>query len=207
MTTVSVASPPETGNTTSGTRTAVTAAGLVGALGSAGYIAGLFLLSGFTGPQAQTAPITVTECLLTGLAYIAVAVMLPGLATVTRLPRWALSIAAAGYAFIALQAWVYGTVIPELASRVPAEQWEQIGQHPHFFLQLFELSTGLVCVVTFIALAVVGWRRRAMSRGACVLFVLAGLASLLGPFPPVGLLAGLALAWTVRSAAPATQAS
>jgi hypothetical protein len=207
MTTVSAANPPATGNTTSGTRTALTAAGLVGALGSAGYIAGRFLLSGFTSQQTQTAPVTVTECLLTGLAYIAVAVMLPGLATVTRLPRWVLSLAAAGYAYIAIQAWVYGTLNPELASRLPAAEYEQIGQHPHFYFQLFELSTGVACVVSFIALAVVGWRRRAMSRGACVLFVLAGLASLLGPFPPVGLLAGLALAWTVRSAAPASQAS
>jgi hypothetical protein len=131
--------------------------------------------------------------------------VLPGLATVTRLPRWALSIAAAGYPFIAIQAWVYGTVIPELANRPPANEYEQIGQHPQFLLQLFEVSTGLACVVSFTALAIVGWRRRAMSRGACVLFILAGLASLLGPFPPVGLLAGLALAWTVRSAASTTQ--
>ncbi len=203
--TTSTASPPATGQTLTSTRTALTAAGLVGALGSVGYIAGRVLLSGLSGEQFQTAPVTVTECLLAGLAYIAVAVMLPGLATVTRLPRWALSIAAAGYAFIAIQAWVYGTLVPELANRLPANEYEQIGQHPQFHFLLFEVSTGLVCVVSFTALAIVGWRRRAMSRGACVLFILAGVASLLGPFPPVGLLAGLALAWTVRSAASTTQ--
>jgi hypothetical protein len=96
-------------------------------------------------------------------------------------------------------------LIPELANRLPADEYEQVGQHPHFLFLVFEVSTGLVCVVSFAALAVVGWRRRAMSRGACVLFILAGLASLLGPFPPVGLLAGLALAWTVRSAASTTR--
>ncbi len=41
-----------------------------------------------------------------------------------------------------------------------------------------------------------------MPKGAAVLLILAGVASLLGPFPPVGLLSGLALAWLARSARP-----
>lgn len=59
---------------------------------------------------------------------------------------------------------------------------------------------GAVVLGFFTALAVTGWRRRAIPRGACVLLVIAGVASLMGPFPPVGFLGGLALAWTARSA-------
>jgi hypothetical protein len=54
---------------------------------------------------------------------------------------------------------------------------------------------------TTAALAITGWRRGVASRGACALLALAGLVSLLlEPFPPGGLLAGIALAWTARSA-------
>ena len=193
-------SPPTTRS--AGTRTALTAASLVGALASAGYIAGLFLLSGLSTAEAQSAPLTITECLLAGLAYVVVAVTLPGLAGATRLPRWALSVAAVGCAFIAIQAWSYGTFGADLANRLPSEQFEQLSKDVTFLFQLMFVPMGLICLVGFVALAVVGWRWRAMSRGACVLFVLAGLVSLLGPFPPVGLLAGLAVAWTARSAQP-----
>jgi hypothetical protein len=44
-----------------------------------------------------------------------------------------------------------------------------------------------------------------MPRGASVLLILAGLATLTGDFPPAGVLAGLALAWTARSPSPAGQ--
>lgn len=183
----------------SGTRTAVTAAALVGALGSAGYIAGLFLLSGLSDAEAQRAPITIVECLLAGLAYVAVAVTLPGLAGVTRLPRWALSLAAAACAFLAVQAWGFGTLIANLATVLPQDVFEDAGTET-FLMTLFLLPSMLLGLVGFVSLAVVGWRRKAMSRGACVLLVLAGLVALLGPFPPAGFLGGLALAWTARSA-------
>ncbi|NUT38179.1 MAG: hypothetical protein HOV79_34450 [Hamadaea sp.] len=187
----------------SGVRTAVTASALVGALGSAGYIAGLFLLSGASDAEAQRAPITIVECMIAGLAYVAVAVSLPGLAGVTRLPRWALSLAAAACAFIAVQAWGFGTLIANLATVLPPDVFASVGTET-LLMNLFLLPSMLLSLAGFVALAVVGWRRRAMSRGACVLLIVAGLAALLGPFPPVGLLAGFALAWTARSAAAAS---
>jgi hypothetical protein len=189
--------------TGSGVRTAVTAAALVGALGSAGYIAGLFLLAGASNAEAQRAPITIVECLVAGLAYIAVAVSLPGLAGVSRLPRWALSLAAAGAAFVGVQGWVYGTLVANLANVLPEDVYEGAGKET-FLMNLFLLPSMVLCLAGYVSLAIVGWRRKAISRGASILLILAGLIALLGPFPPVGLLGGLALAWVARSAKPIT---
>ncbi|MCW6004276.1 hypothetical protein K1W54_06730 [Micromonospora sp. CPCC 205371] len=199
--TTSATAPATLDRAGSGVRTAVTAAALIGALSSAGYISGLFLLSAMTDAEAQRAPITIVECLLAGLAYAAVAVTLPGLAAVTRLPRWALSIAAAGCAFIAVQAWGFGTLIANLATVLPADTYANAGKNT-FLMQLFLLPSMLIGLAGFVSLAVVGWRRKAIPRGASALLILAGLAALLGPFPPAGLLGGLGLAWTARSAKP-----
>jgi hypothetical protein len=92
-----------------------------------------------------------------------------------------------------------GTAVADAAGKLPADEFAKLNDASFLFgLMLYPM--GIAAMVGFVSLAVVGWRRRAMSRGACVLLVLAGLASLLGPFPPVGLLAGVALAWTARSA-------
>jgi len=182
-----------------GVRTAVTAAALIGALGCAGYIAGIFLFSGSTMAESQRAPLHIVECMLAGLAYVALAVTVPQLAEVTKLPRWALSLTAAGCAFIAVQAWTYGTVVANLAKILPESAFEDAGKES-LLMNLFQLPSMLICLVGYISLAIVGWRRKAMPRGASVLLILAGLVALLGPFPPVGLLGGLALAWTARSA-------
>jgi uncharacterized membrane protein YdcZ (DUF606 family) len=192
-------SPAATGQTTSGTRGAVTVAGLVGALGSGGFIAGLFVLHGLSNAQMQRAPVTVIACLVAGLAYVAMAISLPGLAGGTKVPRWVLSTAAVGCAFIAIQAWADGSVIAHVASSVSDDEFDRLGKST-FLLQLLSAPMIAACLVGFVALGIVGWRRRAMSRGACVLLILAGLVSLTGSFPPIGLLAGLALAWTARTA-------
>jgi predicted branched-subunit amino acid permease len=67
-------------------------------------------------------------------------------------------------------------------------------------MDLFWAPKILLGLVGFLALAIAGWRRRAISRGACVLLVLTAVVSLLPPYPPTGILAGLAIAWAARSA-------
>ena len=124
---------------------------------------------------------------------------LSGLAGVTRLPRWALSLAALGCAFIAVQAWSFGTYVAYIAETLPEDVFGGVDQNA-LLMQLFLLPSMLVSLVGFSSLAMVGWRRKAMSRGASVLLILAGLVVLLGPFPTVGLLGGLALAGVARSA-------
>lgn len=182
-----------------GTRTAVTAAGVVAALACAGYISGFVFMSDLSTAEAVRAPVTVAECLLAGTAYLVIAITLGGLAQVTALPRWTLTLAAAGCGLIAIQAWMYGTIAADLARLLPEQQFEQMPDQA-VLMQLLYLPMGVVCLVGFAALAVVGWRRRALPKGVCALLVVAGLASLLGPFPPVGLLGGLALCWLARAA-------
>lgn len=179
-------------------RTAVTAAGLVGAMASGAYISGVILLHDLPTNEALSAPLSITACLLAGLAFVALAVNLAGLAEGTRLPRWALSIAAAGCAFIAIQAWAYGTFVADLATKIGNTQFERLADET-LLLQLMYVPMGAVCLAGFVTVAVTGWRRRAMSRGACVLLALSGVAAMLGPFPPAGLLSGAALAWTART--------
>jgi len=61
----------------------------------------------------------------------------------------------------------------------------------------------LLCLVAYTSLAIVGWRRNAFAHGASIMLILAGMIALLGPFPPTGLLGGLALAWVANSLKPA----
>jgi hypothetical protein len=180
-----------------GTRTAVAAAGVAGAVASAGVLAGWFLLSDQSQAQVARSPLTVVEYLIAAAAYVALAICLPSLPA-CRLPRWMLYAGALACASIAIQAWAFGTIIAHLADQVPSQQFDDLGR-PAFLLLLVRLPLQISGLVAFVALAVVGWRRRAMARGACVLFAVAGLAALIGDFPPAGLLAGLALAWTART--------
>jgi hypothetical protein len=185
-----------------GPRTAVTAAALAGALASAAGIANWFLLANLSHAQIDRAPLTIVEDLITAVAYIVLAVSLPALAGGSRLPHWALCIAGAACASIAIAAWTFGSVIANLANTLSDAQFDALGR-PSLLLQLFYAPTAITGLIGFIAVAVaVTGCHRAMSRGACVLLVLAGLAALLPDFPPVGLLAGVALAGTVRSAQP-----
>jgi len=197
MTTLTAASPSRTVAT--GTRTAVTAAGLAGAVACAGAIAGWFTLAGTFQAESSRTPFSIVTCLITGLAFAVLATTVPGLAAGTRLPRWSLGLASLACTFIVIPAWTFGTVIPHLAGQVTAAQFDALGK-ADLPLVLLHLPAQLLGLVGFVALAVVGWRRHAMSRGACVVLVLAGLAALIPDFLPVGLLAGVALAWLARSA-------
>jgi hypothetical protein len=182
------------------TRTTVTAAGLAAAVSSAGIIAGWFMFAGLPKATADLEPVTVVSCLIAGAAFAVLAVALPGLARTTRLPRVPLTLAALACAFIAIPAWTFGTVVPHLAAHTSAAQFDELGK-VDFRLFLLNLPMIALSLVGFVSLAVVGWRRRAMSRGACVLLAVAAVATLMGEFAPGGLLAGIALAWTARSAA------
>jgi hypothetical protein len=180
-----------------GTRTAVAAAGVAGAVASAGALAGWFLLSDQSQAQIARSPLTIVEYLITGAAYVALAICLPSLPA-GRLPRWTLYAGALACASIAIQAWAFGTIIAHLAGQVPSQQFDDLGKAT-FLLLLVRLPLQISGLLAFVALAVAGWRRGAMARGACVLLAVAGLAALIGDFPPAGLLAGLALAWTART--------
>jgi hypothetical protein len=183
----------------SNTRTTIAAAALAGVVASAGALAGWFLLADPGKASAARAPITVIECLLAGLAFVILAVSLPSLAQVTRLPQWALSFAGIACAFIAIESWAFGTAIAHLANEVSSAQFDELGKTA-FLSLLLRLPMQVLGPIAFITLAVVGWRRQAMPRGASILLAIGGLTAVIGDFPPVGLLAGLGFAWMARSA-------
>jgi hypothetical protein len=127
-------------------------------------------------------------------------VALPGLAAATRLPHWSLALAALACTFTAIPAWAFGTVLPHVAANVSAAQFDDLG-HADFLLALLSVPMQALTLVGFTALAVLGWRRRAFSRGAAVVLMLAAVAgALTGEWPIVGVLAGAATAWAARTA-------
>jgi hypothetical protein len=178
---------------------AALAGGLLGAVGSAAYISSFFLLHGDTGREAVQSPLCVTANMLMTAGFIALALALPGLTA--RLPRWALLTSAVGCVFVAAIAWADATSGAHFAAQFTDAQWEKLSNGSDGRQIAEFLPKILLCGVGFGALAVTGWRRRAISRGACVLLALAALVSLvLMPIPPGALLGGLALAWAARSA-------
>jgi hypothetical protein len=196
MDTLAVTPTPTTAETT---RTAVTAAGLAGAVASAATIAGYLVNSDLSEADSARAPITIVGCLIAGSAFSVLAVVLPDLAPTTRLPRWLLALAALACAFTAIPAWAFGTVVPHVAGGVSAAQFEELS-HADLLLVLLSLPMQVVGLVGFVGLAVLGWRRRTFSRGAAVVLALAGLAgAVTGTWPFVGLLAGVAMAWAART--------
>jgi hypothetical protein len=185
----------------------IVAAASIGAIGAAAFISTFVLLSGIRGRLAVQAPLSVTAEMLVALGFVVLAIALPGLAAYTRFPRWALLVSAFGCAFVAATAWASATMGVAVAGVVTDAQWATTSADPEWsnpasvMMLVGALPKMLLCGVGFAALAVTGWRRGVASRGACVLLALAGLVSLLlEPFPPGALLAGIALAWTARSA-------
>jgi hypothetical protein len=199
-----VTTPDLTATTGVATRTTVTAAGLAAAVACAGIIAGWFLFADLPQATANLEPVNVVGCLIAGAAFAVLAAVLPGLATTTRLPRVPLTLAALASAFIAIPAWTFGTVVAHLAAHTSPAQFDELG-HVDARLYLLSLPMIVLSLAGFVSLAITGWRRRAMSRGACVLLAVAAVATLLGDFAPGGLLAGIALAWTARSARSTTE--
>jgi glucan phosphoethanolaminetransferase (alkaline phosphatase superfamily) len=191
-TTTDAAAPAQA---TAGTRTTVTAAGLAGAVAFAGYM-GPFLLSEPSTQEYTRSPLVITSGVVATLAFVALAVTLPGLARAVRLPSWALYVTAAGCAFVAAMAWAWATMGTHVVDLLTEAQLEETS----VWFEMIWVPKVVLCGVGLIALAVTGWRRHAVSRGAAVLLGLAGLASLLPAHPPGAVLAGIALAWCARSA-------
>lgn len=178
-----------------GTRTAVAAAAIVGALGSAAYIASFAVAADLTVREAARHPLVITANLLVAVAFMALAVTVRGLAGPTGLPRWALTVTAAGCAAVGAVAWAQATVMPYAAGLLSDAQVEQGGA----FLTLLWLPKMALCAVGLVGLAVAGRRLPSAPRGLSVLLAVAGVASLLPPYPPGALLTGLALAWIART--------
>lgn len=174
----------------------VVAAGVAAAIGCAGYISTIFLLSDPTVRDAARAPLTITASLVVAISFAVLAAGLPTLVNGLRLPRWAGVVAGAGCALVAANAWGTGTLAVPAASLLTDAQMT----HESVWFTLLQAGQSLPCAVGFLALAVAGLRRRAFSRGAGVLLLVAGVVSLLPAYPPGALLAALAVVWIAGSA-------
>jgi hypothetical protein len=139
-----------------------------------------------------------TANVVAALAFVGLAVSVPRLTGSTRFPAWALQLTAAGCAFVAAVAWAQATTWPHMASLLSDAQMEA----GTGFLDLLWYPKMLLCSAGLAALAFVGWRRAAAPKGVLVLLGVAAVASLMPPYPPGALLAGLALTWLARTAKP-----
>ncbi|TMR90881.1 hypothetical protein [Nonomuraea basaltis] len=193
------------GSAAAPTTITVVAAGLLGALGSALHVASVIVLPGLTHLDAARHPVVLIANVLGAIAFTFLAITLPATPTLDRLPRWALYLTAAGCCAVAGLMWVHVTRIPHLLGWLTEAQARQAVDQPTLYSFLISLPKQLLLLAGLIGLAVAGWRHRLISRGACVLLILAGLVSaFLEPPWPGAVLTGLALAWTARSARPAS---
>ena len=181
----------------------VLAAAAVAALGSAAFISSQFFLAGLSDREAIASTFLVVVNAVVALAFVALALELPTVASLSALPRWAVVVTALGFAFLGALAWGLGTVGGAAAGSMTDAQFENADGDARFTLAF--LPKMLLGAVGLLALALAGWRRGAVAKGACVVLALAGLASVLPPYPPGALLAAIGLVWAVRSATPTSE--
>ncbi|GAA1389472.1 hypothetical protein GCM10009613_28440 [Pseudonocardia kongjuensis] len=190
--------PAPSGRRPSWPDTAVAAGGLVTAVGAAAYVSAHVLLAGMSGREAVGSPLCVTANLVMTAGLVTLVLGLPSFGARSGLPRVAVAVAVAACVFAAANAWSMGTELAGLTGLVTDAQWEAMDNPMVLLSRVPKMVLGLV---GFGALAVAGWRRRAFSRGACVLLALGAVVGLLPPHQPGALVAGVALGWaalTVR---------
>jgi hypothetical protein len=179
------------------TRLAIQAGGLTGAIGAAAAISGVVFLSDLSQREGARSPLSFTANVLIAVGFLITALALAGSSTDLGMPRWAVLLSAAGCAMVSAVAWGMATFGVETAGLVTDKQWE----HPGVMLVVAFVPKMILCAAGFGAVAVVGWRTRTWSRGACILLGLAAVVSgLIAPHQPGALVSGLALVWAARSA-------
>jgi hypothetical protein len=198
--TTSTSSPPAV--STESSLSTVTAVGTVfAALGSIGYIAPHLVDDDIVPRDAFASPLGIGACLVA-----TVGALLMGLSLVrwrVALPGWAVLGAATGLVFVAANTWFFGTGIVAVADHTDDALFETIGTSGWIWAMYFPKM--LLCLVSFVALGVAGWRRRSIPRPAAAVLALAGVLSLVPPHPPGLVLASLAFFLIARSGMTARQ--
>ena len=192
-TTVTTAAP----SATRGLSAATALGSVLLAVGSLGYIAAGALSGDGPGRAGYLHPLNAPACLLAAVGATVLALVLAAWRP-SGLPTWATQLAAVGMVFTAASAWVSGTLLVGLAETMPDDESFLASSASGWGMAFFLPKA--VLVVAFAALAIVGWRSRALPRVAGVVLVLAGLLSLWPPFPPAGVLTALAFYLISRQA-------
>jgi hypothetical protein len=182
--------------TGAGSRFAIQAGGLIGAVGAAAAISGVAFMSDLSQREGARSPLSFTANVLIAVGFLIAALALAGSSADLGMPRWAVLVSAAGCVMVSAVAWGMATFGVETAGLVTDKQWE----HPGVMLVVAFVPKMILCALGFGAFAVVGWRNRTWSRGACVLLGVAAVVSgLIAPHQPGALVGGLALVWAARS--------
>lgn len=171
---------------------------VLAAVGSLGYIGLNFVgnaREAFAHPLGAVAGVIAT----TGVAILALALM----RWRTELPVWAVVAAAAGMLGAAIGVWFWSVGIVGIASNTDDARFDELAWSPWVIFGMYapKIVFGLL---GFGALAVTGWRTRAIPRLACGAFALAALLSVFPPHPPALLLASLGM-FLISRQAPASR--
>ena len=171
---------------------------LIAALGSAGYMVTYYIaLSDRSDREVTASGVATGFNVVIAVALVGLAVTLPS--ALPRLGRTPVHLAAAALALTGATMLAFGTLGAIFASSVTDVVWDAApDEHAVTFLLLFlpKMVTGLV---GFVALAVMGRRRRVISTAQAVVLGMAGLALAAPPPPPGALLASLAIFWSLRT--------
>lgn len=184
MTSTKVESDP-TGSTGLGLGNAFGVGSVLATLGSLGYIS---LNSVDSSREAFAHPLGIVSGIVATIGIVTLALAL--MRWRTSLPGWAVVTAAAGLVFTAAATWFFSIGIVAVAEHTDDELFKTIATSTWIWV-----LTGpkmVLCLVAFAAMAVSGWRSRAIPRTACVAFGLAAIVSVFPPHPPGLLLACVA---------------
>jgi len=167
-------------------------------IGSLGYI-GLNFVGSAREAYAHPLGVVAGVIATTGVAILALALM----RWRTELPGWAVVAAAAGMLGAAIGVWFWSVGIVGIASNTDDVRFEELAWSPWLIFGMYAPKI-VLGVIGFGALAVTGWRTRAIPRLAAGAFALAALLSLFPPHPPALLLASLGM-FLISRQAPANR--
>ena len=169
-------------NTAAPTRSAglaaVFVAGAISAtLGSAGYISQnkRVIEDAYLNPISFTAGV---------LATIGLLLLTFGLLRWrTTLPGWAVILSAAGLWFAGWQAIDSVTTLPAMVALEEIDTETFMGAMTWYVMTAM-LVKSVCCLVGFVALGIAGLKQHSIPKTAAIVLILAGLASILPPYPP-----------------------
>ena len=169
-------------NTAAPTRSAglaaVFVAGAISAtLGSAGYISQNKRVI----EDAYLNPISFTAGVLATIGLLLLTLGL--LRWHTTLPGWAVILSAAGLWFAGWQAIDSVTTLPAMVALEEIDTETFMGAMTWYVMTAM-LVKSVCCLVGFVALGIAGLKQHSIPKTAAIVLILAGLASILPPYPP-----------------------
>jgi hypothetical protein len=160
-------------------------------LGSLGFIS----LNSLPPREAYAHPVSVVTCAMATIGCLILSFAL--LRWRSTLPGWAVVASAAGLFFAAASAYAQGTFTVAAATKTDNELFDELFFGSPWVLGGM-LPKSLLCLAGFLALAIVGWRRRSIPRAAAALLGFAGILSIWPPYPPGVIAAAIAIVLIAR---------